>query len=374
MSKAKLPVRRLGDVCHVQKGKTITEKETTDGQIPVVAGGSKPAYFHNVSNRAPGTITISASGYAGFVSYWRVPIWASDCITVEPLDPTTADSSYLFHALKYLESTVLRSLQRGAAQKHVYAKDVQEIELPIPTVDEQQRIAAILDAADALRTKRRQAIEKVGNLAQSIFADMFGDPIRNEQDWEMRSLESVARGIFDCPHSTPVWSDKGKICLRTSNLGRGTWVWTDKRFVSDITFEERSRRAFLEPGDIVLSREGTVGVAAIVPPEIPMCMGQRLVQVRANQNVVLPRFLLDVLLFILEPNRISKVMAGSTSKHINVKELRTLQIPIPPLKMQDAYVAAAESLTTTLGVMSEDASSMEALFASIQHRAFRGEL
>jgi type I restriction enzyme S subunit len=343
--------------------KTIASRDTSS--YKVVRPGQVVVGIHVDE----GAIGVSKAGHHGIVSP-AYTLWDID-------HGGRVDFDFLDRFLRSPQSRAyfIANYRQTAERRGKLTRDrFLALEVPLPSLEEQRRIASILDAADVLRTKRRQALEKLDSLTQSIFIDMFGDPIRNDRGWHMRSLDSAAVGIFDCPHSTPKWSEEGRICLRTSNLGRGTWDWTDKRFVSDATFTERSRRAQLEPGDIILSREGTVGIAAIVPPETPMCMGQRLVQVRVNQGIVLPRFLLEVLLYILEPNRISRVMAGSTSKHLNVKELRALRIPVPPLELQHAYENAAESSAATLNVMSIANSSVEALFASLQHRAFRGEL
>ena len=79
--------KRLGDVAEIKRGTSITKKDVTDGEIPVIAGGRTPAYFHNFSNREGQTIVIAGSGaYAGFVSWWEQPIFVSDAFTVKPCD------------------------------------------------------------------------------------------------------------------------------------------------------------------------------------------------------------------------------------------------------------------------------------------------
>ena len=283
------------------------------------------------------------------------------------------DQRYLWNWVTHAAPS-LAAKGRGATFLQVNKVDVSEMEIPLPSLEEQRRIAAVLDAADELRAKRRLAVVKLDTLTQAIFIDMFGDPLQNDFGWKTEPLEDVSVGIFDCPHSTPKWTDSGLICLRTPNLGNGTWDWTDTRFVSEQTFDERSRRAQLEPGDIVLSREGTVGIAAVVDEGMRLCMGQRLVQVRPDDESVSPRFLLDVLLFLLQPDRIAHVMAGSTAKHLNVKELRQLKIILPTPGDQDRYAARVSSLSERRGQMVRGLCRFDDLFASLQQRAFRGEL
>jgi len=139
------------------------------------------------------------------------------------------------------------------------------------------------------------------------------------------------------PHSTPKWTESGKIEIRTSNLTAGGWNWDDTRYVSKEEYHERSSRAYVSPGDVILSREGTVGVAAIVEDDMEICLGQRLVQLIPNEKIANSQYILHFLLYELEPKRIERVMVGATSKHINVSELRALKVPTPPIDMQNQF-------------------------------------
>lgn len=95
---------RIKDAFFVEKGTSITEAQTEDGDIPVVAGGKDMAYFHNASNRPKGCITISASGAnSGYVNYWDVPIWASDCITLRSKNEMEYSTKFLYHILRIIQ-------------------------------------------------------------------------------------------------------------------------------------------------------------------------------------------------------------------------------------------------------------------------------
>src|SRR5215216_221612 len=174
----------------------ITEKDTSPGPVPVIAGGIGPTYFHNKANRMPNVTTVSASGAnAGYVSYWDVPIFASDCTTVEPTSASPMAARFVFHQLRSLESFIRASLRRGAAQPHVYAKDIAELEILIPPIEEQVRIAAILDRADDLLAKRRASFTILDSLAESALATSThtcADVV--PLGWALTFLTSGARG------------------------------------------------------------------------------------------------------------------------------------------------------------------------------------
>lgn len=288
-------------------------------------------------------------------------------------DECTLDRNYL---ARYLESKAnyIESEGKGATVKGITLDFLKSIKVLLPPLAEQKRIATILDKADAIRQKRQQAITLADQFLRSVFLDMFGDPVTNPKEWDKRPLHEIASHIVDCPHSTPKWTDEGIIALRTSNLTKGGWDWTDKRFVSELEYKERTKRSELVAKDLILSREGTVGIAALVPEGVKMCMGQRLVQIRANDNHIMPEYLLYLILIELEPDRISRLMTGSTSKHINISDLKALSIMLPPLAIQNKFV---ETMTFLNGIKERlalfDVDSNMA-FDAISQKAFSGQL
>ena len=225
-----------------------------------------------------------------------------------------------------------------------------------------------------MRARCREALAQLDTLLQATFLDMFGDPITNPMGWEKPRLEDLCKKVIDCPHSTPRWTGSGVVCLRTSNLGKGEWSWADTRFVSEEDYAVRTRRSEILPNDIILSREGTVGVLALVDEGMRLCMGQRLVQLRVNDSQLDPRFLLNLLLHNLAPERLGRLMAGSTSKHLNVKELRKRPVLLPPLDIQHHFAAIAESVEQQKTRQRAHLKELDTLFASLQSRAFRGDL
>jgi type I restriction enzyme, S subunit len=120
----------LGSFTEIRKGKNITSKSAIEGDVPVVAGGLKPAYYHNESNTETPVITVSASGAnAGYVNIYLNRIWASDCSYI---DSSMTEFVYFIYNLLKINQTLLFRLQRGSAQPHVYPKDLKEMEVIIP--------------------------------------------------------------------------------------------------------------------------------------------------------------------------------------------------------------------------------------------------
>lgn len=139
--------KKLGEVCSFNRGRTITAKDAIEGDVPVIAGGQAPSYYHNESNRTGETIAIAGSGaYAGFVSYWNQPIFVSDAFTVDPSEKLL--HKFLFYWLKMNQRKIIDS-QKGAGVPHVHSKDIAGFQIPILTLSEQTRIVEILDTFTA---------------------------------------------------------------------------------------------------------------------------------------------------------------------------------------------------------------------------------
>jgi len=180
--------KKLGEVCSFNRGKTITAKDACDGDVPVIAGGQTPSYFHNESNRTGESITVAGSGaYAGFVSYWNQPVFVSDAFTVDPKGPML--HKYLFHWLKMNQQRIFAT-QKGAGVPHVHGKDIANFEIPIPSIAEQTRIVGILDTFTASIENLKQQIAQRRKQYEH-YRDQLLD-LEGKEGVEMKRLSEVA--------------------------------------------------------------------------------------------------------------------------------------------------------------------------------------
>ena len=168
---------KLGDICDIRKGQLITEKTAAGGEFPVIAGGINPSYFHNRPNRGKNTITISASGAnAGFVSFHRNPIFASDCSTIE--EKGTFNIVYIFFLLQLFQKKIFK-LQTGGAQPHVYPEHLKPLELVFPQeVTEQDAIANILIDIDEELSGLEKQMNKYQLIKQGMMQTLLTGKIR----------------------------------------------------------------------------------------------------------------------------------------------------------------------------------------------------
>jgi len=130
-------------------GRIITAKDAIDGDVPVIAGGQKPAYYHNIANRTGETITIAGSGaYAGYVLYWDIPIFVSDAFSIE-FNEGLGIPKYLYISLKNQQERI-HDTQKGSGVPHVHPSSIDNLSIPVPPLAVQQQIVDQLDAFESL--------------------------------------------------------------------------------------------------------------------------------------------------------------------------------------------------------------------------------
>lgn len=163
----------IGSLVTVLRGESLQSKNFVSGNIPVVAGGVGIAGYHNKSNRPGNTITISASGAnAGFINFYKEPIFATDCSTIS--ETNSLDTLFLYYVLKSKQDSIFK-MQTGGAQPHVHPKDISRINIFIPNLEEQQRIATQLSEIDAHIENLKQQLAKQRAIKQGLMDYFFGN-------------------------------------------------------------------------------------------------------------------------------------------------------------------------------------------------------
>lgn len=158
--------KSLGEVAELKRGTTITAKSKSAGDIPVISGGQKPAYYNDKFNRENETLTIAGSGaYAGFVSYWNEPIFVADAFSIKP-SRDLLNTLYIFHILKSKQDMIYK-LKKGVGVPHVYPKDLGKFQIPIPCPENpekslkiQEEIVRILDRLSEETNQLTAALQK----------------------------------------------------------------------------------------------------------------------------------------------------------------------------------------------------------------------
>lgn len=269
----------------------------------------------------------------------------------------------------------------GGSLLRARPEGVKLIKIPLPPLEEQKRIAGILDQADTLRRLRTRALDKLNTLGQSIFHEMFGDPAVDADRWETAPLSdfSVAKDDIRCgPFGTQL--------LKSEFLEKGVPLWGIKQvnkhfriptheFVSEDKFEELENYSIL-PEDIVMTRKGTIGNCAVYPANYPVgVMHSDLLRLRINTERHTASFVADQLRFNRSfVHQLKLISGGAIMAGINVSRLKALHAIAPPKEMQLEYSRRIKDVEEKRKIIVASQKTQQSLFASLQHRAFRGEL
>ena len=255
---------------------------------------------------------------------------------------------------------------RGFKVMEIKPTDIARILIPIPPISIQQSIVAELDKINELIGLKQSQLSDLDSLAQSIFYEMFGDPVENEKGWEVKKMEDICTNIVDCPHSTPRKSDSvtDYPCIRTSELKGGAISWDTMQYLEKEEYEIRIARLKPEAGDIVFGREGTIGDAVILPKGYNFCLGQRTMLLRANTEIISNIFLHRVILSEWIKQQIEYVNVSSTVAHVNIKDFKQFPVPLPPLPRQQSFAARIIAIEQQKQRISSSIKDLETLLAA----------
>ncbi|MBC8191286.1 MAG: restriction endonuclease subunit S [FCB group bacterium] len=271
-----------------------------------------------------------------------------------------------------------------ATVKHLSVKKIKEIDIPLPPLEEQKQIAAILDAADELRQKDKALIAKYDELTQSLFLDMFGDPVSNQKVWEVARLKDIALKIRS--GNTPkggskVYVSKGVTFFRSQNVWKNLIKLEDVVFIDETT-HCNMKNSSLKHGDILMTKTGRFNTENSSLGRAAMYLGKD-DDANVNGHVYLIRLKDDVqnkfVLFILTTNQyrnyIRRVCVGGIDKRqINKEHLEEFPIIQPPLELQEKFSLVLTKIQAQKAIAHESLIQSEALFSSLLQKAFKGKL
>jgi type I restriction enzyme, S subunit len=294
------------------------------------------------------------------------------------IDSLSSDLDKSYFA-KYLPK-VLREIEDETpfvTVKHLSVKKLNDAEIPLPPLAEQKRIAAILDKADELRTKRRESLAQLDQLIQSTFLEMFGDPVTNPKGWEVKSMGQTCDLItgFAFPSDKFIKAGKGIALCRGINVGLGTTNWKD-RVDWPVHYDSQLSRFELQKGDIVLAMDrpwisGGLKVATTMESDLPALLVQRVTRIRATAIIE------QSLIYALIRNKHFELHCNPTETtvpHISPKDLKSFPIMLPPLNLQKHFASVVQSIEQQKTRIQTHLTELDTLFASLQSRAFNGEL
>jgi len=354
----------LSEIAEVRGGGKLklTGRDFVADGFPAFGAGGMNGYLPVQEFDRPG-IVLASTGTCGRC-YLAPGAWTSLANTQVILPhPPVADTRFLWYQL----NDPSRWPISGTAQPFIKPSDVKAHRVYLPPIEEQRRIASILDAADALRAKRRQALDKLDTLTQSIFIEMFGDPGSNPAGWPKVTIGQLGRVVTG---KTPPGTKKDMFGDEVPFVTPGD-LESSAPVARWLSLEGARNSRLVPAGSTLVCCIGaTIGKVGEAPVE--SAFNQQINAVDWDRSLVQPEYGTRVMRFMRR--EIARRGASTTMPLLNKTDFSQVEVPLPPLELQTVFRDRVSSLHEVHTRSDYQSTKLESLFASLQHRAFRGEL
>ena len=321
--------KELQDVCEFNRGTSITSKSVKNGNVPVISGGQQPAFYHNISNRPPNTITIAGSGaYAGYVSFWDRPIFCADAFSVDIKNEKLLNVKYLYHYLLNNQKKIY-SKKSGVGIPHIYGKNIAKFKIPVPPLEIQNEIVRILDDFTELSaelTAELSAELKARQKQYEYYYNKVIDFYCNDDYIEMEQLFPNIRNGF-VGTVTPYFTskDNGIRYIEGTNIHNGMISDNETVYVTK-DFHEKHIRNELKADDILMVQSGHVGECAVVGEKYKGCNCHALI-IMSNGGKCDSNFIKYYLNSPKGKRELARITTGGTVKHILASKMKKFKVP-----------------------------------------------
>lgn len=355
--------KKIADVCNFNRGTSLVSKNAKSGDIPVISGGQKPAFYHNEANRTGTTITVAGSGaYAGYVSIWYEPIFVCDAFSVEPKNADELDIKYLYHYLTNNQKKIYNK-KTGAGIPHVHGKDIAKFSIPLPPLSIQSEIVHILDSFTLLTaelTAELTARQKQYAFYRDYLLDFSNENVTkkipdidcsNVKYVKLGDISKIVRGASPRPIKNFITtSSTGINWIKIGDVNVNSKYITKTK--EKITQEGATKSRYVRKGDFILSNSMSFGRPYIL--EIDGCIHDGWLSISEFEKYVTA----DYLYYYLISNKLQKEMKqrasfGGAVQNLNADIVRDLEIAVPPLSVQENIVKILDRFDKLNNDMSE---------------------
>ena len=365
----------LTSICRPKQWKTISTRDLKSEGYPVYGANGKIGFYNTYTHENP-TILITCRGATcGSINISEPKSYVNG--NAMALDNLSLDVN-LYFLKHYLEYRKLDDVISGSAQPQITGQGLANIQIPLPPLPTQQKIASILDAADTLRQKDKALLAKYDELTQSLFLDMFGDPVKNEKGWEIKTLEKVS--FLTTKGSSPNWQGfeyilEGVRFVTSENVRLGYLDISKDKFVAH-EFHLKLRRSQLKENDLLVNLVGaSIGRGALVDPNVlPANINQAVAKTELDIKKVHPLFVLHQVVTPQVQERLIGNKVEGARANISLKNVRELELFIPPIYLQTQFAEHVANIEQQKALAQASLEKSEELFNSLLQKAFKGEL
>jgi len=359
-------VTKLIDVCKIYQPKTITKKEILPVGSYKVFGANGPIGFYHKYNHEKQEVLLTCRGATcGNINFSDKKSWITgNAMVVSPKD-NRLTKKYLFYFLR--NSNILKTIT-GTAQPQITKTSLGPFKILLPPISEQNQIVSILESAEKLKEKRQQANELLNELPQSIFIEMFGDPIKNQKKWKRGALKDISEIKRDSIPPEKIYNEKyiglehiesgtGKI-LKINHVSQGDLKSSKFSFNKDCILYGKLRPYL---NKVALPNFDGICSTDILPIE----------PFKDKCNKYYLAFLLKHPHYIKLSTEFS---TGANLPRINPKAIKRFRIPLPPIELQNKFQNFLEKMQITNRKVEKSGKEINQLFDALIQKAFNGEL
>ena len=367
--------KKFTDVCDVQYGFAFDSKFFTDDEnaMPlirirdVMRGYSETFYNGEIPNGYlinEGDYLVGMDGEFNIGRWGKRPGLLNQRVCKMSSSSKLLDNQYMYYFMK----VCLKSIEDETpfvTVKHLSAKRINLIEIPLPPLLTQQSIASELDKINELIRLKKEQLKDYDNLAQSIFYEMFGDPVVNEKGWEVKKLREVCECITDGDHMPPPKSDKGVPFVTIGNINKDTrqiefdkTFFVPKDYFDNIPYTKKPKQ-----GDILYTVTGSYGIPLLITFDKEFCFQRHIGLLRPNGLVN------SIYLYMWASNKSVKgqadvVATGIAQRTVSLNSLRGFNIILPPLPLQQLFAKRIELIEQQKAEIQSTIADLETLLAS----------
>lgn len=285
------------------------------------------------------------------------------------------DPKFLYH---YFKSSNFQDqkdkLSIGATQQAINNSKFKDILIPELSFEDQKRIVKILDEADALRQKRKQAIGLLDEYLKSVFLEMFGDPVKNPKGLRVERLETLTNKITDGTHKTPNYLTEGVKFISAKNIKEEQITWEDIRHISEVEHKAIYKRCNPERNDLLLTKSGSLGMVALVDVDFEFSLFESLALIKIKRELINPIYLREYLNLKEIKSFYSERTKGVGVKHLHLVDIKSIPILVPDKKDQKIFTEEVKKIKSLKQNMINQFEKLEAQFLVLIQKAFKGEL
>ena len=374
---------RLGEICTINMGQSpdsSTYNQNKNG-LPFFQGNADfgdifPAVRLWCSN------PIKVAKKNDILISVRAPIGALNISTCEccigrglaslSVNQEICNQKYLWYVLSS-KVNELNSKGTGSTFKAISKQTLSETEIPLPPMEEQKKIAAVLDKVSDLIAKRRRQLDKLDLLVKARFVEMFGDPENSTPKWGKTRFSSICvdmhQGINTVADKVE-YVNNGVPIIQSKNITSGYLDLKDVRYVKENDYKHYQNKYNPKPSDLLVCNIGTIGKSLIVEDKVDFLIAWNLFLIKLNKELVNPYFIKVFIELLNQQHYFEKYMTGGTVKFVNKKVMGNINTPIPPMALQVQFAAFVEQVEQSKLVIQKSLEKLETLKKSLMQEYF----